>query len=221
LRTALGYQYHEDRFQNGADYTFKQNQIYSEAAYQIQNFWEIYGRIGIADLTISDGFRPHTADAITSKADFNDNWSVYGTIGGKLFYPVDKGYGIGIFVQAGHALSDYSDSVSGTVSGVPFLTEVSVKNFWNVSVGMGLQITGDSGVKVYAGPYLYYAEAKISPSVITSATGLTSGETHLKNKSNLGGFMGIAFPLFRMFDLNIEGQYSERFSISTAVTFTY
>jgi hypothetical protein len=49
LNTAIGYRYHEDIYENGADLKIRQNEIYSQAAYGAKNTWEVYGRVGMSD----------------------------------------------------------------------------------------------------------------------------------------------------------------------------
>jgi len=92
LNTAIGYHYHEDKYENGTDHVFRQNQVYSHLGYGARN-WEIYGRIGGADLKISDAFRSTQASTATSKNDFDDNWKIFGTLGAKGFYPFNKTFG--------------------------------------------------------------------------------------------------------------------------------
>jgi len=220
LRTGIAYQDYQDRFKNGSDYIFKQRVIYSEASYAARSLWEIYGRIGIADLKIIDAYQNSSVLSM-SKNDFEDNWSFFGTLGGKLFHPAGDNYGIGIFFQASHALSDYNDSVSGIFNGIPFLSEIKVKNLWDASMGIGLQAKLFSSTKLYGGPYLSHAEAEVSSSPATGSSGLTSGDNTIQNKTKVGGFVGFAFPLYKMFNLNIEANCTQRLSIGAAITFSY
>jgi hypothetical protein len=96
-----------------------------------------------------------------------------------------------------------------------------VGNFWDVNFGLGLQVTVPCGIRLYIGPYVYYSEAKIS--LFPAVPGLNSDRESITvhNRTNVGGFTGIDVPLARGFRLNLEGQYSERFSFGAAVTFSY
>jgi len=221
LNTAIGYRSCEDTFKNHADHTLRQNQIYSQAAYGALNRWEIYGRIGLSDLKINDAFGSTGALTATAKNDFEDNGKFFGTLGAKAFYPINSIIGVGVFIQGTYYFSKFSDGVSGRYSAAPFNAELEIKNLWDVNFGAGLQATMPFGVKLYAGPYVYYAEAEAR--CLSEIPGLRFGaaKVRLQNKSTAGGFLGADIPLAKGFRLNIEGQYAEHFSIGTAVTYTY
>ena len=77
------------------------------------------------------------------------------------------------------------------------------------------------GVKLYAGPYVYYSEAKVSLAPKIPGLEYAAGNISVENKSIAGGFAGIDIPLAKGFRLNVEGQYSDRFSAGAAVIYTY
>jgi hypothetical protein len=220
LYTGIGYGYHEDIYQNGGEHVFRQNQVYSHLAYGAKN-WEIFGRIGISDLKISDAFSSTRASTTTSKNDFEDNWKLFGTLGGKGYYPFTQALGMGAFMQGSYYFKEFRDRVFGTQDGVPFTSDLEVGHFWDVNFGLGLQATVPYGIRLYIGPYVYYSEAKIS--LFPAIPGLYSDRQSMTvhNRTNVGGFTGIDVPLARGFRLNLEGQYSERFSFGAAVTFSY
>src|SRR3989337_2120073 len=120
-----------------------------------------------------------------------------------------------------NAFQDFTDDISGTHNGARFTTELKVKNLWDVNFGIGFQAMVSNDIKLYVGPYLYNSQAKISPSVNIPGLPLFAGEITIKNKTNIGGFSGIDVPLTRGFHLLVEGQYSDRFSVGTAVTYSY
>ena len=220
LHTGIGYGYHEDKYKNGNEYVTRQNQVYSQLGYGAQN-WEIYGRIGVSDFKISDAFSSSQASTTTSRDDFEDNWKFFGTLGAKGFYPFDKTFGIGAFMQGSYYFTDFTDNVSGANAGAPVTTGLKVRNLWDVNFGLGFQATVPYGLKLYVGPYAYYSEAKISPTANIPGLKFDSGDVWIKNKTYVGGFAGVDLPLTRGFHLNIEGQYSARFSVGTAITFSY
>ncbi len=220
LHTAFGYWHSQDRLGNGSDYTFTQNRIYSEAGYGTRT-WDIYGRIGLADLTIKDAYQTGAPGTAASKSDFQDNWSFFGTLGGKIFYSANDTFGVGSFAQATYSFSDFSDNVSGTFNGTPFTADLKVVNPWDVAFGIAFQARILREARLYAGPYLYYSEAKVSPSARFGGITLTSGDAVLRNNSWIGGFAGIDMPLYKSFRLNVEGQYSERLSVGAAVSLVY
>jgi hypothetical protein len=220
LLSGIGYWYHEDQYKDGTEHVTRQNQVYSQLGYGAKN-WEIYGRIGGSDLKISDAFRSTQASTLTSKNDFEDNWKLFGTLGAKGFYPFNKTFGIGGFMQGSYYFSDFTDDVSGTQGGVPFTAKLKVENLWDVNLGIGFQATVPFGIKLYIGPYAYYSEAKASMSANIPGLRFETGDVTIKNETNVGGFTGVDVPLARGFHLNVEGQYSERFSVGAAVTYSY
>jgi hypothetical protein len=221
LHTAIGYWYHEDKYKNGADTVIKQNQLYSHVGYGARNLWEMYARIGLADLKAVDAFAPANSATATSKNDFEEHWKVFGTVGAKGFYPLNDAFGIGAFAQGSYFFRDFTDSVAGTQGGAPFAAELRVKDLWDVNFGIGFQATVPYGMKLYAGPYIYYSEAKVSPSADISGLKFAAGDTTIKNKTIAGGFTGMEVPLAKGFRLNVEGQYSERFSVGAQITYRY
>jgi hypothetical protein len=221
LNTAIGYRYYEDTFKNQTDHVVRQNQFYSQVAYGAANRWEIYGRIGISDLKISDAFNPTNALTSTSKNNFEENWKFFGTLGAKGFYPINNIFGIGAFIQGSYNFSNFTDEVAGRYNTTPFLADLKIKNLWDVNFGVGFQATAPRDIKLYAGPYIYYAEADAHLSC--AVPGIQSGTQKVlwKNKSIVGGFLGTDIPLAKGFHLNIEGQYTDRFSVGSAITYSY
>ena len=219
LATAIGYWRYDDEYKNGKEQRFTQNQGYSQLGYGKKN-WEVFGRIGISDLNISDAFRSTLPSTVTSKNDFDDNSSWFGTMGVKGFYPFNGTFGIGAFLQGSLHFKDFTDHVSGTSNSVPFEAEFKVSQLWDVNFGLGFQAAVPLGIKVYAGPYVTYSEATVSLS--PTIPGLSdTGSFRIHNGTNIGGFGGVYLPLSRGFHLNIEGQYSEKFSMGTAITYSY
>ena len=183
--------------------------------------WELYGRVGISDLKVLDAFRSTQGSTATSKNDFEDNGEYFGTLGAKGFYPFNKTFGIGAFVQGSYYFTDFTDDVSGSFNGAPFRADLKVKNLWDVNLGIGFQAKVPFGIKLYIGPYAYYSEAKTSLSQNIPGLKFEPGDGAIKNTTNIGGFAGVDVPLAKGFHLNVEGQYSERFSVGVAVTYSY
>lgn len=221
LNTAIGYWYHEDTYTNDADHIIRQNEIYSQVAYGAKNIWEIYARIGVSGLKIFDVFSSTNTFTTTSKNDFEENWKFFGTLGAKSFYPINKTFGIGAFIQGTYYFSNFTDDVAGTSYSVPFTTDLKVKNLWDVNFGVGFQATIPYGIRLYAGPYVYYSEAKVSLAAKIPGLEYAAGNISIENKSIAGGFAGVDIPLAKGFRLNVEGQYSDRFSVGAAVIYTY
>ena len=221
LNTAIGYWYHEDTYTNDNDHIIRQNEIYSQVAYGAKNIWEMSARIGVSDLKIFDAFSSTNASTTTNKNDFAENWKFFGTLGAKGFYPINKTFGIGAFIQGTYYFSNFTDDVAGTSYGLPFTTDLKVDNLWDVNFGVGFQTTIPYSIKLYAGPYIYYSEAKVSLAANIPGLEYAAGNVSIENKSIAGGFAGIDIPLAKGFRLNVEAQYSDRFSSGAAVSYTY
>jgi hypothetical protein len=221
LHTAIGYWHHENKYKNGTEFVARQDQVYSEAGYGAQNLWDIYARIGLSNLKIQDAFSSSNTLMMISNNDFDENWKFFGTLGVKVFYPFGKNFGMGAFIQGTYAFNSYKDDVAGTNGGIPYRAVLTVQDLWDVNFGIGFQATIPYGIGLYAGPYIYYSEARASLSTNVPGLQFSTAETTLKNKTSVGGFAGIDLPLARGFRLNAEGQYSERFSAGCAITYTY
>jgi hypothetical protein len=221
LHTGIGYWHDQDRFKNGTEHVITQDQVYSEIGYGFLNYWEIYARFGVGDLKVVDAFKPQTQTTTTAKADFYQNWNFLGTLGAKGFYPFNKTFGMGAFLQGSYQLNEAADSILGTQSGAPFATDLRVRNRWDMNFGMGFQATLPYGIKLYLGPYAYYSEAKVWSSATVPGLAFPAGDSTMKNKTNFGGFTGVDLPLAKGFHLNLEGQYAERLSAGAAVTYLY
>ncbi|KQC11527.1 MAG: hypothetical protein APR62_01555, partial [Smithella sp. SDB] len=221
LNTAIGYFYHEDTYKNDVDHTVRLDEIYSQAAYGVKNIWEVYTRVGLANMKIFDIFSSMDASIMTDQDNFEANWEFFGTIGAKAFYPINSILGIGAFIQGTYYFSDFTDTVSGTKGGTPFITELKVKDFWDVNFGIGVQAALPYGIKFYAGPYIYYSGANVSMHSYISVPEYYLDDDTIRNKSIVGGFTGLDIPLTKGFRLNIEGQFADRVSAGIAVSYIY
>ena len=221
LNTTIGYWYHEDTYKNDTNHQIRQHHVYSQVSYGSNNIWEIYGRIGVSDLKIFDASKSTHILTATIKDHFEENWKFMGTLGAKGFFPVNSIFGIGAFIQASSSFSNYTDNLVGIYRTTPFTDDLKVKNLWDVNFGIGAQATVPYGIKLYAGPFVYYAEADAQ--LAAGIPGIQSGDQRIiwKNRSIIGGYFGADIPLAKGFRLNIEGQYTDRFSIGSAITYTY
>ena len=203
------------------EHLFRQNEIYSQAAYGASRIWEIYARVGVADLDIADIFISTDSATTTDRNNFEENGKIFGTLGAKAFYPVNKIFGVGAFVQGTYYFKDFNDEVAGVSSGTSFRAEMEVENLWEVNCGIGLQATLPRDIKFYAGPFIYYSEATMALSSDIPGLAYSTQKESVENKSIVGGFAGLDIPLTKGFRLNIEGQFSERFSAGAAISYTY
>jgi len=221
LYTGIGYWYHEDIYKNGTEHLIRQNQVYSHVGYGARNLWEIYARIGVSDLKIFDAYNSTNILTTTDKNNFEENWKFFGTLGAKGFYALNRIFGVGTFIQGTYYFSNFTDDVTGINGGNPFTTDLKIKNLWDVNGGIGFQATAPYNIKLYAGPYIYYSEAKASLAANIPGLEYSAGNVSIRNKTIVGGFAGVNIPLLKGFQMNIEGQYSERLSAGAAVTYSY
>ncbi|MFO7570503.1 MAG: hypothetical protein R6W75_11955, partial [Smithellaceae bacterium] len=140
INTAVGYGYAEDTYESAYTHVIRQNQIYSHAAYGASDLWEVYGRLGVSDLRLSDAFASPQILTVTSKNDFAENWKFFSTVGAKIFYPFNRFFGVGVFAQGTYHFSNYTDTVVGVYNAAPFEVDLKIKNLWDVNAGVGLQV---------------------------------------------------------------------------------
>ncbi len=221
LNTAIAYSYAEDVFKNSRDFTLRQHQVYSHAAYGKDDIWEVYGRLGVSTLKISDAFHSDSLLTATASNDFAENWKFFGALGAKGFYPLTSRFGVGAFLQGTYHFSNYTDNVMGYRNGMPFEADLKIKNLWDIAGGIGLQATLPRNIRLYGGPYVYYSDADTILSADLPGLSFTTEKGLLQNRSKAGGYAGADLPLFKGFRLNIEGRYAERLSVGTAITYIY
>lgn len=220
LHTAIGYWRYEDKFKDGGDHVLKQNQVYTHAGYGARNLWEVYGRLGIADMKMEGAFSPTDGSTSASHTDLNDTWdNFFGALGGKIFYPYNKVFGAGAFLQGTYCFSHFSDGVSGTRGGAPYNTGLTIKDMWGLDLGVSGQVSV-SEARFYLGPYYHHAQARASLSPAVPGLQFT-GDTTVKNKSGAGAFAGIDAPIGKGFRVSLEAHYSERVSLGAGISFTY
>lgn len=219
IHTGLGYWFHEGIYRNDFELVRRENQLHSELGYGVADRFEVYGRIGMSGLKISDAFSSTHPATITNKKDFTDAGGYFGTLGAKLFFPLQSNFGVGTFVQGSYYFRSFEDYVSGSRGGVPFGEKVKIQNIWEANFGLSFQTLLAQGIKTYIGPCLQYSEASIRAASNLSDVLLTQGL--MTNKAALGGFAGFEVPLTRGFRLNVEGRYLDRLSFGCAVTYSY
>jgi len=221
LNTSIGYFYHADAYQDIERYAIKQNQFYMQAAYGSKNIWEAYARLGVSDMAMTGIFASVNHYVTTSKDNFESDWIPFGSLGGKVFYPINAIFGVGAVVQGTYYFDDFSDTVAITSGGMPVRTEIEVKRLWDINFGVGAQASLPRNIQLYAGPYLYYSEAKMSRHSGLHGIGYGSQDETIENKTKAGLLMGADIPLIKGFRLNLEGRLSDKFSAGFAVSYTY
>jgi len=178
----------------------RSNQIYLQGSFGLMRNWEIYGRFAAADLALPDWSTHFTADYKPS-----------GTLGikGALFPSIDpEGYiSIGPFLQSSLG-SNYKDR--------NIIEKTEVKTPWDINFGATIQVK-NQGICFYFGPVVYWQRAKIE---VERSSGQHFSAT-FKEKSNLGGFMGVKFTLYDNINIEAEGQYKGEFSGGGSITYSF
>lgn len=199
----IGYFYSETKMKSAdiEGLIFKSNQVYLQGSYSFVKNWEVYGRIGGADMK-------------EKESGLKDDVKTFGSLGVRgLFY--DNGlFAFGPFIQ-GTLYSNYSDTVtSGGATG-----KFTVENPWDGSVGLAAQIKKDNFI-FYYGPFAYMARNKLRVRVGFDSLSANDSST-LKEKGNFGGFLGINVLAAKRFNIGLEGQYTGRFSVGGIVSYSF
>lgn len=221
LNTAVGFLYTQETFEGRFEHVMRAKHILTQAAYGTSDLWEIYGTAGIADMNLSNAFAPRGGVPTVGRIDFHDDWQVFGAVGARIFYPLNHVIGIGAFAQAAYHFGNYSDQVIGISSTTPFAADLKIKNLWSATAGIAAQTVVFDDVKLYGGPYVRYAKASVDLCPPVSGMPLGGDTDEIANKTRAGGFAGVAISLFAGFSLILEGRYADRFSVGSAVTYTY
>lgn len=221
LNTSIGYRYHTDTYKNHHHHKMKQNVIYSQVGWGMSGIWEVYGRLGFADMRMPDMFLYGPSVVDNYEKDYRDTWQFMGTAGAKVFYPINRFFGLGAFIQGSFNPGKYKDETTLHDNGSSMLAELKIKNMWDINFGGGLQFTLPYDIRTYAGPFVYFARADARFSVDMPGLPFGTDKTVLKNRSPVGGYFGADIPLIKGFRLNIEGQYTDRFSVGAAVAYVF
>jgi hypothetical protein len=193
------------------------NQGFVQVSYGIAKPLEVYGRIGGANMKMKD-FSPY----------ISDNAKPFGTLG--LKYQFYKGtiFGFGAFAQ-GSYYSYFNDSAmapgittSGTI--VPnAIYDYKIKNYYNLNAGLSAQAKFKSFI-VYGGGFLYRSRAKVesTTSGIIGTTFRTSYfNDNIKERNNLGAFLGVKIPITKQLGLNLELQQREYSSCGAILSYSF
>ena len=221
LNTAVGFAYVEETFEGRVEHVMRSRRVFMQAACGASDLWEIYTGIGLADLQLSDALTSPSGAPATARNDFNDDGQVFGAIGAKAFYPVTPVFGIGAFAQASYHFGSYSDQIIGFAGATRFAADLKIKRLWDLRAGIGFQTTLFDRVRLYGGPYVCWAKARADLLPPVSGMPLGTDADEIKNKTRAGGFAGVGIPLLKGFSLVVEGRYADRFSVASAVTYTY
>jgi hypothetical protein len=191
----IGYFYSESKMKSGdtGNLVFKSNQVFLQGSFSFVKNWEVFGRIGGADM------KDHASG-------FKDGMKAFGSLGVRGLVYDDGLFGFGPVIQ-GNIYSRHNDTtISG---GEP--ERFTVENSWDGSVGLAAQIKIDK-VVFYYGPFAYVARNKLK---------VQNYSATLKEKQNVGGFLGVNVLAIKGLNICIEGQYTGRFSVGGMVNYSF
>ncbi len=201
-----------------SDTTVQQEKGYMQAGLNIENQFEVYGRIGVADVELSDHLQ--ILEGQLSAGNFNDSTlKPYTTLGVKgLLYESETGaIGVGPFMQASY-YSSYRDRINleevAGMDGVYFTTRW--RHMWDINAGLAAQVKVDEAV-IYGGPMLYYSGARVKHTYTEGDESISTRKNY-REKGNVGSFIGARIPLPENMHVGVEGRYRSAFSMGVSLT---
>jgi hypothetical protein len=175
------------------------HQAYIQGSFAPIRNLEIFSRLGGASMEMRD-----------TDLNFKDGVKLFGTLGAKFMFYETKMFGLGTFAQGTYHFQDYKDYCDGA--------DLKMKDYYNIQAGLSGQVKMENFI-IYGGGFWYYARAKIDAtgSVIE---GISDSAT-LKEKTPLGGFLGVKIPFTKQIGLNLEGQYRDAFSGGVFLSYAF
>ena len=187
----------------------KTNFYYATLGYGLADNWEVYGRLGIADIKGEDRFPDYSNQ--WEGGNF-DNDLVWGIGFRYTFYQQDKvRWGVTANMNWIDTSEDWtSDGQKETVDFSAYDLLVAV----GPTVDMG-------GWKLYGGPFFYMFNGDFDLKD-TSPGGWWKGSADVEEDSSFGGYVGAAIPLAANTDMTFEGAaISGGWAAGTGVIFRF
>jgi hypothetical protein len=195
----------------------QQNAFYLQGSYSFVKDWEVYGRLGGADLKakISAGITGEDAESLDVRG--SDGYKLFGTVGVKGLFYNSPSFAMGPFMQASF-YSSYDDSFD---MGDGDRISVKIQNPWDFSVGIAGQ--GKIGpVTIYGGPFFYYATTKAQ--FIARGFDVYNVERatiKLEEKNNIGAFLGFKVPITKQISFDMEGQLRSNYLFGASISYAF
>ena len=207
----VGYFWDDTKWKaDGDDLRTQSNMGYVQGSFAPMKNFEIFGRLGGADLKTKD-----------TDPTFKDDAKVFGSLGVKAIFYQDKIFGFGAFAQGTYHFQDYKDTFfAGTVNGIPVNAEFKVKDYYNVQAGLSAQVKVQEFI-IYGGGFWYYARAKAELNVVAQGITVNVADETLKEKTPVGGFLGVKIPFTKQVSLNLEGQYRDELSGGAFLSYAF
>jgi hypothetical protein len=218
ITVGLGYYYYQSEWEsddpNMEPGSVMQNYIHAVLSYGLVEDWECYIMVGVADQVAEEAF------PFDTPADLEDGFKPNAAVGFRGLLYKTPTFGLGPIFHAG-IYSSYEDEKEGTITvpGVgPIPATIAQKSAdtWDVNVGLGLQYDLEK-VLIYGAPFYYMAKAR-GEGTITTPAGVEEISAEGEEKNNVGGLVGVTFPLAEGIKVNFEGQYKSDVSFSAFVS---
>lgn len=135
-------------------------------------------------------------------SEFEDGYRPFGTVGVKAMLLERDPVSMGAFLQ-GSYFADYEDETPGG--------ELSVESSYEINGGLALQ-TVLEGATLYGGPLFYIHEGDVS---------LAGRSGSFEEQGNLGGFIGIRWPLKNRMAIDLETHLKTGVSVGGAFHYIF
>jgi len=212
----IGYTYHQAKLKTNAwSDKLTQKEAYLNAEYSPARNIAVYAKLGGADMKIKNAFGLNGNDY-----DFKDGMKPFGTLGVKGMVDMTNSFGVGLFVQ-GSLYGKYKDVSTDTSMGTVDQVKSEHKSTWAVDIGIPVQYKfSGSDIVLYGGPVVYWYKTKSVSQFFTNGVSTSSIFTgYLKEKNNVGAFVGGRIPISKGISLVVEGQMKSMFSLGSMVSF--
>jgi len=205
---ALGYSYMDSKikFDDAAgtgksEQEFTQNQFYLEGGYGFVKDWEMFLRLGAADLKADGAFVDSALPGGTE--DFSSGYKFFGTLGFRGEFYKTPSFGIGAFLQ-GTYFSEYDDTDAED-------SKYTIKSMYEID--FGLDIHGKAGpVLLYTGPFVNFINGELEDVWVTAPGGPEfQFKTDIREKNWFGWYGGARIPFAERYYANLEGRYQSGF----------
>jgi hypothetical protein len=181
VTVGIGYFHNNNQWKLNSDskeHAMIQNQYYLQLNYAVVRDIEVFLRGGASDMNFDNAFNSGIAtgnqNISGTQPDLNDHSKLFGTIGARSNIAINQWLSLGPVIQAS-LFSSYSDTAAGSVSGTVANQSGSIHGMYEIAAAFFLQDKfkiddTQNWVRVYAGPFLYWGQAKFDTSMASAGT---------------------------------------------------
>ncbi|MBN2655265.1 MAG: hypothetical protein JXR79_09185 [Nitrospirae bacterium] len=214
----IGYTHHQAKLKTNVwSDKLTQNEVYMHAEYSPARNMAVYAKLGGADMKIKNVYQINLNDY-----DFKDGMKPFAALGVKGMVDITNSFGVGLFAQ-GAIYGKYKDVATDTSMGTVDQIKSEHKNTWAVDIGIPVQYKfAGSDILLYGGPVVYWYKTKNVAESFTN--GVSDGPPisgYIKEKNNIGGFVGARIPISKGINLVVEVQMKSMFSLGSMVSFAF